>query len=125
VELTQKIACFCREVADGTLQMLAEEKGEEERFQRALAALAAGQLPTSLEADLDALDALARRHLGHGIYPQVRRLVSLPGDVVSGGAKYWSCPVDRCTGRGRVRPGQVPPTCALSGNAMVAKSLDA
>lgn len=89
-------------------------------FQRARELLAAGSIGPELEAALDELDAALRRSRGEGLYPAARtiytRLPSQPGTMA--GVRWWTCPRDWCTGRGRVRPGQKAPACAAAGESL-------
>lgn len=121
--LQAKISAFCREVDDGTLRDLAGRQGMEPVFEGARAALQDGRIGPELESDLDALDAMAAKAEGVGLYPTATRYVPLPVPDEGTGAQWWLCPGDRCTGRGRVRPGQQPPMCALTGEPLVAGPL--
>ncbi|MEU9671879.1 hypothetical protein AB0E25_41605 [Streptomyces bobili] len=116
-DLAVKVASFCRELSDGGLRQLADAEGLSATFEQARARLANGSIDQLLEADLDALDAMAAAVTGIGFYPRsVRVFRSLPGGPPSGGARIWACPRELCTGRGRVKPGQPTPICYADGN---------
>jgi hypothetical protein len=116
-----KIAAFCRELTDNRLRDLAAEQNMEPVFVRARAALEAGRTGHDLEADLDALDVMMMRADGQGLFlAPTRQYVPLPMPGDSTGAQWWSCPGNRCAGRGRVRPGQDVPVCAAIGEQLVA-----
>ncbi|SDM38239.1 hypothetical protein [Nonomuraea jiangxiensis] len=123
LDLSRKIAAFCRETEGGTLQELTALEGREDLFLHVRDELAAGRMPHSLEADLDTLNGLAERRLGKGFYPSTSRAAPLPGHEEATGAQYWSCPRGRCSGRGRVRPGQAPPFCALGSADLIAEPI--
>ncbi|MPY31107.1 hypothetical protein FNH09_07160 [Streptomyces adustus] len=124
IVITIKIASFCRELAHNTLATLARDEGQSALYARARAALGAGNVGQALEADLDALHAIALRRTGHGLYPSSLRGFSLlPGTSASHGAQQWSCPQGLCAGRGRVVPGRPVPTCSLTGRPLTAKPL--
>ena len=122
-----KVAAFCRELGDTALaDMARQEKDMEPVYQRAEESLRAGRAGPELEADLDALDAMVQRVEGQGLYPSATRTVYpglLPGAGAGSGAQWWTCPRDLCGGRGRVKPGQVPPSCAAAGESLVAGPL--
>ncbi|HVB43177.1 MAG TPA: hypothetical protein VNF47_10790 [Streptosporangiaceae bacterium] len=119
LSLPDKAAAFCREMADSNLAELFRRHNAEEMFSRATAALRDGRIDSALETDLDALDALVRRTEGHGLYsPAMRGYESWPGTGPGKGALWWACPDGRCAGRGRVRPGQQPPVCTATGQAL-------
>ncbi len=120
-QLMVKIAAFCRELGDDLLSELAREHGDEAQaaYRRAEEALRSGRTGPDLEADLDALHDMVQRFDGQGLYPSVTRAFRpLPGLEDGTGAQWWGCPGGRCAGRGRVRPGQQPPVCAATGNAL-------
>jgi hypothetical protein len=117
--LPEKVAAFCRELSDDSLLSLAQENGMEEAYARAYRSLQHGLIGAALEADLDAIDEMARRVEGEGLYPAATRTIpGWPGAGASTGAQWWTCPVQRCAGRGRVMPGQQPPVCAATGQAL-------
>ena len=117
--LPEKAAAFCRELADDSLLDLARRNGMEQAYNRARQALQDGLIYESLEADLDAIDEMAQRVEGEGLYPAATRSIpGWPGTGASTGAQWWTCPVQRCAGRGRVRPGQQPPVCGATGQAL-------
>jgi hypothetical protein len=115
-----KIAAFCRVLSASTPLDAALQQNDIVVFQRAKKLLKAGSIGPELEAALDELDAALRLSRGEGIYSATRAiytpLPSNPGN--SAGARWWTCPRDWCTGRGRVRPGQKPPTCAATGESL-------
>lgn len=124
-----KIAAFCRELgdeSDGSLRNLAREHGPdmEAVFAQAEGDLRTGQVSPRLEADLDALDAMLRQAEGQSLYPGATRgYQPLPGPGGGTGAQWWTCPRNRCAGRGRVRVAQQPPACAATGEPLVAGPL--
>lgn len=125
--LAAKVAAFCRELGDESddgLAALARKQHMGSVFTDAANALRAGQLTPELEANLDSLDEMVRRAEGQGFYPAVTRgfaplpgsgYSSLPGSGGGTGAQWWTCPQNRCAGRGRVKPGQPTPRCAATG----------
>ena len=120
MDLTAKAAAFCRELGDNTLRAMAGEQNMEHVFRHAEDSLKAGRIDQELEADLDSLDAMVKRVEGRGFYPAVTRgYLPLPGPGGDTGVQWWTCPRGRCTGRGRVRPGQKPPVCAATGEQLV------
>jgi hypothetical protein len=120
IDLTVKIAAFCRELGDNTLQEMARQQNKEAVYERAEESLKAGRIGAELEADLDSLDEMVRRAAGRGLYPAATRSYQpLPDPVLWTGAQWWTCPSGRCAGRGRVRPGQEPPVCAAIGEQLV------
>jgi hypothetical protein len=127
MDLPKKVAAFCRELGDTALEGMArQEKDMELVYRRAEQSLSAGRVGPELEADLDALDAMVRRVAGQGLYPSPTRITypgPLPGAVRGSGAQWWTCPQGRCAGRGRVKPGQDPPSCAAAGQCLVARPL--
>lgn len=128
MNLSMKTAAFCRELGDTALAGMASQENMEVVFQRAQQSLSSGQVGPELEADLDALDAMVRRLAGQGMYPSPRRVAypgPLPGTGESSGAQWWTCPQGWCAGRGRVKPGQDPPTCAVVRERLVAGPLPA
>lgn len=116
-----KAAAFCRELANDSLKNLAAQLGEEQAFENALAALRDGQVE-KLESDLDRLEAKARA-AGITLYPSPTRYAPLPAPDDDTGALWWLCSGDRCAGRGRVRPGQQPPVCSVTGEKLAAGPL--
>ncbi|HUN31131.1 MAG TPA: hypothetical protein VMU95_03860 [Trebonia sp.] len=124
MKLSAKIAAFCRELDDTALaDMASQQKDMEPVYRRAEESVRAGRVGPELEADLDALDAMARRVDGQGLYPSATRYVPLPGSDPGSGAQWWACPRDLCAGRGRVMPGRVSPLCAAAGMPLVAGPL--
>ncbi len=120
IELTAKIAAFCRELDDTTLLDMAREQSMEAVYKRAEESLKAGRIGPELEADLDLLDEMVRRAEGQGLYSAATRgYQPLPGGGAGTGAQWWTCPRSRCAGRGRVRPGQAPPVCGATGEQLV------
>lgn len=120
IELTAKIAAFCRELDDTTLLDMAREQSMEAVYKRAEESLKAGRIGPELGADLDSLDDMVRRVEGQGLYPGATRSYQpLPGGGVGTGAQWWTCPRSRCAGRGRVRSGQAPPVCGATGEPLV------
>jgi hypothetical protein len=119
MDLTAKITTFCRELGDPTLLKLARRQNKEALLQRARETLAAGDLGPALEADLDALDEMVKQETGQRLFMVTRGYSPLPGFAGDPGAQWWNCPVGRCAGRGRVRPGQQPPVCAAAREQLV------
>ena len=119
MDLTVKIAAFCRELDDTTLLDIAREQKMEAVYKRAEESLKAGRIGPELETDLDLLDDMVRRVEGQGLYPGATRSYQpLPGGGAGSGAQWWTCPRGRCAGRGRVRPGQAPPVCRATGEQL-------
>ncbi|MFB4270925.1 hypothetical protein [Nonomuraea sp. GTA35] len=114
VRMSRKIAAFCRELADGSLETLAEQEGHGETFRRVRDGLRSDLPSDILETDLDALNLMCERVLGQGFLPADTRVARLPGHEAATGARLWNCPGGRCSGRGRVRPHQAPPICSIS-----------
>lgn len=124
LSLSEKVAAFCRELGDDSLLDLARQNSLEQVFTRARTSLQNGRIDAALEADLDAIDAMARRAEGEGLYPAaVRGMPDWPGTGASTGAQWWACPAQRCAGRGRVRFGQQPPVCAATGQPLEPRPL--
>jgi hypothetical protein len=127
MNLPMKAAAFCRELGDTALADMARQEHDMELvYQRAGQSLSAGKMGPELEADLDALDAMVRRTAGQGLYPSPTRITypgPLPGTAASSGAQWWTCPRGWCAGRGRVKPGQDPPSCAATRESLVAGPL--
>ena len=120
MDLTAKIAAFCRELGDDTLQKMAQRQNMEAVYERAEESLKADRIGSELEANLDLLDDMVRRVEGQGLYPVVTRTYQpLPDPGIGTGAQWWTCPRGRCAGRGRVRPDQESPICAASGLQLV------
>ena len=120
IDPTVKVAAFCRELGDNTLQEMAHQENMEAVYQRAAESLVVGRIGPELETDLDALDAMVRRVEGQGLYPHVTRSYQpLPYPGTGTGAQWWTCPSGRCAGRGRVQPGQQPQVCAATGTQLV------
>lgn len=122
IDLATKVGAFCRELGDSVLWEMAHQQGgaEEIAFKRAEESLRAGRIGPELEADLDSLDEMVRRVEGQGLYPAATRAFQpLPDPERATGAQWWTCPSGRCTGRGRVKPGQAAPLCAAAGEPLV------
>jgi hypothetical protein len=127
MDLAEKVAAFCRELGDNTLREMAQkDKKTDDAYKRAEESLKDGQIGPRLEADLDLLDEMVRRIEGQGLYPAATRgyqsppaFVRVPGDGMGTGAQWWTCPRERCAGRGRMKPGQEPPVCAATGEQLV------
>jgi len=120
MNLTVKIAAFCRELGDSVLQEMAQRQNMEPVYERAEESLKAGRIGPELEADLDLLDEMVRRVEGQGLYPSATRSYQpLPGGGAGTGVQWWTCPCGRCAGRGRVRAGQQPPVCGANGGPLV------
>lgn len=116
IDRSVKVAAFCRELRDDTLAKLASQRAMEETYLRAVKKLRAGEIDRQLEEDLDALDSLARKVLHYSLYSTASRTYSPPPipAQAGAGAQWWTCPHGWCAGRGRVRPGQVPPMCTAT-----------
>jgi hypothetical protein len=126
MDLSAKIAVFCRELGDSALAgIVRQQQDMEPVYRRAQEELTAGTAGPGLEADLDALDVMVRRATGRGLYPSATRSYQgpLPGTATGTGAQWWTCPRDLCAGRGRVKPGQPAPSCAASGKSLIAGPL--
>jgi hypothetical protein len=128
IDLSAKVAAFCRELGDAALADMARQESMEPVYRRAEESLRAGRTGPELEADLDALDTMVRQVEGQGLYPAATRTYTpLPGYPNAGpagtGAQWWTCPRSWCSGRGRVKPGQDPPSCAAAGESLVAAPL--
>ena len=122
--LLEKAAAFCRELGDASFLELARRNGAEHVLIRARTALEDCRIDAALEADLDSLDATLRDAEGEGLYPAaVRDYAPWPGTGSGTGAQWWACPNQRCAGRGRVRPGQQPQVCAITGDPLEPKPL--
>lgn len=124
MDLRAKVAAFCRELSAGELNTLAADNGMTGVLEHAQEAVREGNLTAQLDSDLDRLDALLKRSKRLGMYPPVvRGFAPMPGANPDPGAQWWACPHDRCTGHGRVRPGQTPPVCAMTGQILVSRPL--
>jgi hypothetical protein len=121
MDLAVKVAAFCRELGDNTLgEMAQRDKKTDDAYKRAVKSLEDGQIGPGLEADLDLLDDMVMRIEGQGLYPGATRAYQpLPDPGRGKGAQWWTCPTERCAGRGRVKPGQDPPVCAATGDQLV------
>jgi hypothetical protein len=121
MDVAVKAAAFCRELGDNTLREMAQrDKKTDDAYKRAVKSLKDGQIGPGLEADLDVLDEMVRRLEGQGLYPAATRTYQpLPDPGRGTGAQWWTCPSDRCAGRGRVKPGQDQPACAATGERLV------
>lgn len=117
-----KIAAFCRELADGSLERPARDHDNVARaLARARETFVAGRIGQELETELDELDRQLALATGDGLYPPLVRYSPLPGAESGDGARWWTCPHGWCAGRGRVRPGQdPPPTCGADGTPLAA-----
>jgi hypothetical protein len=126
VDLKAKVAAFCRELSVGELVTLAADKRMTDVLEHAQEAVKQGHLTPQLGSDLDRLDELLRRSGRLGMYPPVvRGFAPVPGATPETGAQWWTCPRDRCAGRGRVRPGQTAPVCSMTGQMLVPRPLSA
>jgi hypothetical protein len=124
MDLQAKIAAFCRELGESRLLEIARQQQAEEVFRAAEEALRSGRIGPELEASLDQLDQVIAQAEGQGLYPApLRTYQPLPGPVRLTGARWWTCPLGQCAGRGRVRPAQQVPTCAAAGKPLVAGPL--
>lgn len=120
ISVNEKVAAFCRELADSALRDIARDEGMEPVFLRAEESLKSGRVDAALAADIDALDAMVRRVEGQGLYPAATRgYEPLPGPGSGTGAQWWTCPREQCAGRGRVRPRQEAPVCGATGKQLV------
>lgn len=118
--MTEKVAAFCRELADSALQDIAHDESMESVFRRAEESLKDGRIDAALEADIDSLDAMVRRVEGQSLYlAATRGYAPFPGPRSGTGAQWWTCPREQCAGRGRVRPGQEAPVCGATGKQLV------
>jgi hypothetical protein len=123
MDLVTKVAVFCRELGEDTLQSLARKQQKEELLRRAQDAVRAGQAGPALEADLDAVDAMVKQEYGQGLFVVTRGFGPLPPYRGATGAQWWTCPHSLCSGRGRVLPGQHPPVCAATSQELIAGPL--
>lgn len=122
MDIGTKVAAFCQELADDQLDRLADSNGMTEVLENARTALASGDTGARLEADLDTLDMLMKKSGGLGMYPPVTRSFKpLPGASDGTGAQWWTCPGGWCAGRGRVRPQQPAPVCAVAGQVLTTR----
>jgi len=123
MDLAVKVAAFCRELGDNTLlEMAQRDKRTDDAYKRAAKSLEDGQIGPALEADLDLLDEMVRRIEDQSLYPAATRgraFGRLPNGGMNTGAQWWTCPGERCAGRGRVKSGQEPPVCAATGEQLV------
>lgn len=79
IDLTVKVAAFCRELGDNTLQEMAQrDKKTDDAYKRAVKSFEDGRIGSGLEADLDLLDDMVRRDDGQGLYPPTRAYQPLP-----------------------------------------------
>ena len=83
MDLTVKIAAFCRELGDSALREMAQRQNMEPVYERAEESLKAGRIGPELGADLDSLDEMVRRVEGQGLYPAATR--SFPYQPLPGG----------------------------------------
>ncbi|WP_345444437.1 hypothetical protein [Actinoallomurus vinaceus] len=124
MDLPTKIAAFCRELGESRLLEIARQQQVEEVLRAAEEALRSGRIGPELEAGLDKLDQAVAQAEGQGLYPATLRVYQpLPGPVRQTGARWWTCPLVQCAGRGRVRPDQQAPMCAAAGRPLVAGPL--
>lgn len=118
MDLPAKIAVFCRELGGNRLLEIARQQQAEELLRVAEEALRSGRISPELEANLDQLDRVVAQAEGRGLYPApLRGYQPLPGPVRQTGARWWTCPLGQCSGRGRVRPGQQAPGCVAAGGS--------
>lgn len=116
MNLSAKVAAFCRELGDSSLAEIASKLGMTPVLDRATELLKSGDIGPELGVILDSLDQMLRQSAGTGLYPPVvRTFQPLPGPVTQSGAQWWTCPRGQCTGRGRVLPGQLAPVCLAAG----------
>jgi hypothetical protein len=116
MDLSVKVAAFCRELGDSSLAKAANDLGLGPVLDRATELLKSGDIGPDLDVTLDSLDRMLRQSDGTGLYPPVVRTYQpLPDPVAQSGAQWWICPRGQCTGRGRVLPGQQAPTCLAVG----------
>jgi len=93
IDLTMKIAAFCRELGDSTLQEMARQQNKEAVYERAEESLKVGRIGPELEHDLDLLDEMVRDVEGQGLYPAATRgYQPLPDPGLATGAQWWMCP---------------------------------
>lgn len=124
LSLPEKLSAFCHELGTESLLTWARQNDMEVVYSRARRSLLAGQIDTALEADIDSLNAAIQQADGEGLYPAAdRSYTPLPGTNGSTGARWWTCPAGRCSGRGRVRPGQRAPVCTAIGQPLEAGPL--
>ena len=120
IDLMVKIAAFCRELGDGTLEEMAHQENMHFVYKHAEESLKADRVGPELETELDSLDEMVRRVEGQGLYPAATRgYQPLPGGGAGTGAQWWTCPRGRCAGRGRVRSGQETPVCRAADQPLV------
>jgi hypothetical protein len=119
MDLITKITTFCRELDDTVLLDLARKQDKEGLLLRARDAVRKGDIGPALEADLDALDQMVQLQTGQRLFPLTRGYSPLPGHQGGSGAQWWTCPARACAGRGRVKPGQQPPVCGVTGKDLV------
>ena len=101
MDLAVKVAAFCRELGDDTLREMAQrDKKTDDAYVRAVRSLKDGRIGPGLEADLDLLDDMVREIEGQGLYPATRTYQPLPDPGRGTGAQWWTCPSERCAGRG-------------------------
>jgi hypothetical protein len=124
LSLPEKLSAFCRELGTESLLTWARQNDMEVVYSRACRSLQDGRIDTALEADIDSLNAAMQRAEGDGLYPAAGRdYRPLPGTDGSTGARWWTCPAGRCSGRGRVMPGQRAPVCTATGQPLDAGPL--
>ncbi|GAA1961893.1 hypothetical protein [Catenulispora subtropica] len=124
IDIRVKVASFCRELEDGTLEQLVRAAGQIAVYEQARTSLETGTIDEALESDLDALNAAVEDSTGRGFYPSGLRIYTpLPGAADGHGARVWGCPWEACTGRGRVKAGQNTPICAATGKPLTPKAI--
>ena len=121
MKLSEKIAVFCSELERGDLLQLAQAEGLEEVVLRVRWRLRGREVDSALEDDLNALHLMVKRVDPQGLFPTSRQYSPLLGESGSSGAEWWECSSLLCSGQGRVRPGQTPPTCGVAGQPLTAR----
>lgn len=124
-DVQRKLAAFCRGVGNGILDNIVWSQSAHLLYESIWTALKDDMINAALEGDLDRLNGLVRQATGRGFYSEsVRSYAPLPGaSRGTTGARWWTCPVGRCAGYGRVKPTDSPPVCAASGEALVSQAL--
>ncbi|MEV4015684.1 hypothetical protein AB0J35_34795 [Nonomuraea angiospora] len=123
VDVPTKISGFCRHLGDESLSALVRQKKMEAVYQRVRSALESGRIDDQLEADLDTINSMVLDFTGYSLISSTRTYSPLPGAPRSTGAQWWSCPRERCVGRGRVKAGEAAPICGISGEPLAQKPL--
>lgn len=125
-DLAQRTAALCREMEGGDLQVIVEEIGAGLVLRRILAALVPDADTTTLEADLDELDAhLIEYGIAGGLLPPTPRQYR-PTPTTAGSNhpafEVWACPAARCSRWEPTSPStEDGPACAVSGIPLVRK----